>query len=565
MPGDPGGGASPAPAPPSGGAFDGVFTDANETARFLTQATFGPTPTDLVELPGSSASDWFRNELSKDITPHLNKIGEPEIRGASTMFWRTAVEADDQLRQRMVYALSQLLVVSDFGGEVLTDIPEAVGYYQDVLAQHAFGTYRELLEAVTYAPAMGYYLTYLGNERGDAATGRMPDENYAREILQLFSIGVLQLNPDGTPTLDVDGEPIELYDNADITGLARVFTGIDFTEATVFDPDDPGALEWTTPMTMYEAPHSPLEKRFLGLTIPAGTDGVTSLELALDHIAAHPNLAPFVSRQLIQRFVTSHPEPDYVARVATTFDAGTFELPDGAPVGSGRRGDLGATLAAILFDREARDSDARRAVGFGKLREPALRVTAWARACGVGNPSPEYVTPLIIAYDTSMLGQKPFAATSVFNFYRPGYVAPGTLSGSAGRTAPELQILNATSAFGYANVMTFLIFGGVRDDEYQQELRDEVFDLGGDEPLEFDADAAATAFLPNYDELETLASDPERMIDRLDALFTFGGLSVETRARILAVTNAVPAEFAELRVQRAILLLMTSVDFLVQK
>ena len=213
---------------PQMAAGDNAFESSMEVARFLTQATFGPKPEEPTALEGTSASQWLVAEFNKPATLYVPLLEQAVIGGASSVFWRNWIEADDQLRQRMVYALSQIIVVSDFGGEVLTEVRVAVPYYQDVLAQNAFGNYRDLLEAITYTPAMGHYLTYLGNEKGDPETGRVPDENYAREILQLFTVGLLALNADGSLQRDENGNPIEIYDNSDITGLARVFTGLDF-------------------------------------------------------------------------------------------------------------------------------------------------------------------------------------------------------------------------------------------------------------------------------------------------------------------------------------------------
>ena len=212
----------------------------------------------------------------------------------------------------------------------------------------------------------------------------MPDENYAREILQLFSIGLYELNADGTPRLDGDGKPIETYNNSDITGLARVFTGLDLDVDGGFDEEAEDNLGYADsqclmrPMRVFADDHSSLEKQFLGSTIPANTDAQSSISTALDIIFNHPNVGPFIARQLIQRLVTSHPRPAYVARVAMAFDQGSFQLPDGDSVGTGQRGDLAATVAAILFDLEARDSVVTAST-FGKVR-PVLRLTAWARA-----------------------------------------------------------------------------------------------------------------------------------------------------------------------------------------
>ena len=552
------------------GSDDGTMATASVAARFLTQSTFGPSPAGVNEAMAMTPDDWLLAEFDKEASYYLPLIeASPLPYGTgSLMFWPNAITSPDQLRQRMVYALSQIIVVSDFGGEVLTDVPVAMGYYQDVLVDHAFGNYRDLLEAITYTPAMGHYLTYLGNEKGDPETGRVPDENYAREIMQLFTIGVVELNMDGSLRLDGEGNPIETYDNTDITGLARVFTGLDFAAEAWDEEEDTFRDEpWTQPMAAYPAAHSTLEKTFLGLTIPAGTGPEESIELALDHIFAHPNVPPFVSRQLIQRFVTSHPQPDYIERVATVFADGVFTLGDGTVVGEGRRGDLRATLAAVLLDEDARSADTLADETFGKIREPAIRLTNWARAFGVANAAPEYVEQLQWAGEAEALGQKPFASQSVFNFYRPGYVAPGTLTGERSLTVPELQIVNATSIVGYANFMLFFIAEEVAAEEHREETRAQF----EEDELPFDESVAATSFLPDYATEYDLASNVSAFVDHLDQRLTYGAMTADTRAQIVSAIDAIPLDNEgdfdgrAARVHIGIWMVMTSPDFLVQR
>jgi len=578
----------PPPAPPPPAPPTGAFATEAGTSRFLTQATFGPRPEDVSALTGTSASDWFLAELEKPAslhTPQLEAyramIADPDedfpvlaIQSSTFSFWRNAIEGDDQLRQRMAFALSQILVVSNFGGELLTDIPEPVVSYQDVLVEGAFGNYRDLLEAVTYSPAMGYYLTYMGNQKADAATGRMPDENYAREILQLFTVGVVELQPDGEPVLR-DGQPVELYDNMDITGLARVFTGLDLDgldrerfPSVVEAVDEWDGLEdaLLRPMAINESLHSSAAKRFLDCEIAAGTPTESSIDQALDCIMAHPNVGPFVSRQLIQRFTTSAPDPDYVERVAAAFDAGTYTLPGGTSVGEGRKGDLTATLAAILFDPDVRGEAALADPQFGKIREPLLRFTHWARVFDADASRPEYGIELFDLSAPDELSQHPYRARSVFNFYRPGHIAPGTESGAAGLTVPELQIVNATSTPGYINFMTFWAFGGqsmIAPSELEAELEEM--------NLPVDSEAVARAFVPDYSDELALANDPEALVDHLDSLLVYDSLSDEIRAAIIATLEAQPVDgpgdgdaLAD-RVSLAVLLVMSSPDYLVQR
>jgi uncharacterized protein (DUF1800 family) len=408
------------------------------------------------------------------------------------------------------------------------------------------------LEDVTYSPAMGEYLTYLQNIKGDPDTGRMPDENYAREIMQLFTIGLVELEEDGD-VVTQNGTPVEIYTNDDVTGLAKVFTGLSLSGGEFwFDyrtlPD--GALH--SPMEAYPEWHSDLEKSFLGTTIAAGPGPVESIDIALDALVDHPNTAPFVSRQLIQRFVTSHPEPDYIQRVSSAFATGQYTLPNGTAVGEGRRGDLAATIAAVLFDPDARDSANRDEDQFGKIREPILRFIQWARAFDAGTVTPELTFPL---YNTTFgggLAQAPYKSPSVFNFYRPGYVAPGTETGSAGLTMPELQLINANSISNYANFMTYFVFSFASGDPDNQ---------------------GASSFIPDYTDELALADDPSALIEHLDLLLNFGATTDETKATIVTFLNDVALENPNapnyngpyLRVALAVLMMMTSPDYTVQR
>lgn len=584
------GGASDGPGPigmdgPSVTTGEGAFATSQSTARFLTQATFGPTPSQISNLTGTSASSWFAQQLVLEptfvkpefdayvaMTPDENE-SELFFAAPSFAFWKHAITAPDQLRLRMAFALSQILVVSDTGGEILFDVPESMVGYQDILRNNAFGNYRDLLEAITFNPAMGEWLTYMGNQKADE-TGRVPDENYARELLQLFTVGIVELQPNGEPRLQ-HGEPVELYDNEDVTGLARVFTGLDIAGLdrrqfpslvdAVGEVDDLGE-NFLRPMTFNDALHSEREKTFLNCSIPAGTRTLDSITQALDCIMAHPNVGPFVSRQLIQRFTTSDPSPAYVERVAAAFDTGSFVLPDGRRVGDGSKGDLPPTLAAILFDPEAQVDAALDDAQFGKIREPVLRFTNWARAFGVEASKPEYALELGDTSNPGSLSQHPHRARSVFNFYRPGYTAPGTQSGSLGMTVPELQIVNATSTTGYINFMTFWSFGGL-DMLDQSEIEEELAELN----IPFNSAEVAQAWRPDYSAQIALANDAEALLDQLDRTLTYGTLSPETRASIEGAVNQIPLDGEEdedgraLRVQLAVFLIMTSPDYLVQR
>lgn len=506
--------ANAAAAPPRGGwNWPNTLSTREDVARFLIKAGNGADMTTLNALTSTDAADWVAREFAKPRTPMLAPLlarqtaGEPVRNDEhANVFWDALLQADDVLRQRMVYALSQFFVVSDkpFGAPAFP-----LAHYQEQLSRHAFGNFRDLLEAVTYAPAMAQYLTYLRNEKADPASGRVPDENYAREILQLFSIGLVALNLDGTPALR-NGQQIETYDNTDIEGLARVFTGLSLAGPSFYTPASDGEYQR---LVMYDAFHAPEQKRFLDTVIPAGTAGDASIRLALDAIFAHPNVAPFFARQLIQRFTDSDPSPGYVRRVAIAFNQGRFRSANGTVFGTGRRGDLQATLAAVLLHGSVFRPTDRLWAGDGKLREPVLKFAQWTRAFRAAPIITDIEYRLFLASRADIgLDQHPFRARSVFNFYRPGYVAPGTLSGDRGFTTPEFQLVNEGSINGYVNFMTDFIFNqtGTSDGS----------------PL----------FDPDYSAELALAGDARALVNRLNLLLTAGQMS---DAEIEAVTDTI--------------------------
>ena len=508
-----GGGSGSSTPPPSGGGgttppppvqtFSTELESAAEASRFLLQAGFGGTMSELDTLVDTDATRWLEIEFSKPRTDLLSTIrnefntnGEVEFNRASEIYWNALFSGDDILRQRMTLALSQIFVISDVQ---VGQTPLASGYYRDIISQNAFGNYRDLLEAVTYSPAMGDFLTYRWNRKGNPDTGRVPDENYAREILQLFSIGLVELNMDGTARLE-NGNTIPTYDNDDVRGLAKVFTGLAFNGGGFWDYSVEGHM---LPMQMYDEQHSELEKTFLGTTIPPNTGGVESIDLALDAIFEHDNVPPFIARQLIQRFTASDPDPAYVERVATAFADGTFRAPDGTNFGNGQRGDLQATIAAILLD-DSQHSETGQNDRAGKIREPILKFVQWAHNFDVARPVSEEEWRL---WDTSSpataLGQHPFRPPSVFNFYRPGYIAPGTQAGESSMTTPEFQIVNEGAALGYINFMTDFI----------------VDFTGGDDD--------APRFTPDYGPQLAVADDATALVEHLNIIMTASQMTSE--------------------------------------
>jgi uncharacterized protein (DUF1800 family) len=449
------------PAPP---ALSAATVDA---VRFLTQATFGPTDAEVSRVMSMGRSAWLNEQIAQPQDSHRAawdaadaEAADPTrptgMREVFDSFYRQAVGGDDQLRQRVAFALSEIFVLSMVDGGV-AEHPRGVAGYLDTLARGAFGNFRDLLQDVSLHPIMGLYLSHLHNQKENAATGRVPDENYAREVMQLFSIGLYRLNADGSVQTG-GGKPLETYTADDISGLAKVFTGWSWfgtntSEARFFGRRDArdADRQWR-PMIGYGQFHSTSEKRFLGKTIGAqdNPDPEASLKVALDALHQHPNVGPFIGKQLIQRLVTSNPSPAYIARVAAAFGDN----------GAGVRGDMRAVVRAVLLDAEARDPTLAGDNRFGKLREPVLRLTAFLRAFGARSDSGKF---LVGATDDPgrQLGQSPLRAPSVFNFFRPGYVPPNTQAGGLNLSVPEMQITHETTVAGYANYMRSAVQNGV--------------------------------------------------------------------------------------------------------
>jgi uncharacterized protein (DUF1800 family) len=443
----------------------GTATHA-DAFRLLTQASFGPTDADVAHVMSIGAAAWIDEQFALPVRAHHlarwnsdNAItGQGMPNTVVSSFYEEAMENDDQLRQRVAFALSEIFVVSMQDIGLGSTKSQMVASYLDMLNKDAFGYYRTLLADVAMHPAMGVFLSSMSNRKEDPRVGRIPDQNFAREVMQLFSIGLVQLNIDATPKLDSNGQPIYTYGAADIDGLSRVFTGFAWagpdTSQDRFNnnPSVQVPLRYWTPMQGYPQDHSLSAKTFLGTTVAAQTTANPSLSLntALDTIAGHPNVGPFISKQLIQRLVTSNPSPGYVTRVAKVFNDN----------GSGVRGDMKAVVKAILLDNEARDPAAAIGAGYGKLREPVLRLTAFLRAYHASSDSGLY---LISSTDDpgAQLGQSPLRAPTVFNFWRPEYVSAGGNTAAHGLVAPEMQITTESSVAGYPNFMMMAVMRGL--------------------------------------------------------------------------------------------------------
>ncbi len=560
-----GGGDSATPAPPAPPAPPPPVTappTRAEAGRFLAQASMGPTAAEIDRVVAQGYAGWIDAQLALPATSHRAywETRDAAIRAASPgttagadqvfeSFWKQAVSGEDQLRQRVVWALSQIFVIS-MADDAVGQNSRAVAAWLDMLGDKGLGNYRELLESVSRHPMMGVYLTHLRNQKANARTGRVPDENYAREVMQLFSIGLVELNEDGSPRLSGNG-PLETYDNDDISGMARVFTGWSwacpdwpdngcFSQGSVGGVSDPDRT--FKPMQAYPQFHSTDEKTFLGTVIPAQatSDPETSLRIALDTLAAHPNVGPFIGRQLIQRLVTSNPSPAYVRDIARVW----------ADNGRGQRGDLKAVVRAILLHPEAR---APASDSSGKVREPVLRLAAFLRGFGFSSDTGWWRVGNTDNPATS-LGQTPMRSPSVFNFYRPGYVAPGTASAARALTAPELQIAHETSAAGYVNYMRDAVAQGVGASNT----------IAGVARRDIQADLAAEL---------ALAGDAAALAERVFArLLPHTTVSDELRNDVVAAVGSIaipatgnPATAQRNRVNAAILLTLVSAEFQVQR
>jgi uncharacterized protein (DUF1800 family) len=526
----------------------------NEAARFQNQASFGANDAEMAKVRqyGYSAilEDQFLMPSHRTHEGYINTLSASNLSDEHVMqtFWREAATGQDQLKRRVAFALSQIFVIS-LQDANLQNFRRGVASYMDMLTRNAFGNYRQLLQDVTLHPMMGLYLSHLRNRKEDPALNRVPDQNYAREVMQLFSIGLYQLNPNGTSMLDGNGQPIETYGPNDIVGLSRVFTGFSWagcpsTSTNCFNGSGTQSPNREVmPMQSFPQFHSTSEKSFLGTTIAANTspDPVGDLNRALDVIAGHSNVGPFIGRQLIQRLVKSNPSAAYVGRVAQAFNTGSYQ--SGAYiVGTGQRGDLRATIAAILLDTEARTVTSSDP---GKTREPILRLAQWMRAFNARSASGSFFVGTTDDPATS-LGQSPMRAPTVFNFYRPGYVPPNTPIATAGLVAPELQIVNEVAVVGYSNFMRSIVQNGV----------------GSNTPRDVQ---------PDYTAEMALAHDANLLVDRVSLLLTAGSMSAGSRSLIVTAVNSIPypganqATARQNRARLAVLFVLSSPDYLVQK
>jgi uncharacterized protein (DUF1800 family) len=412
---------------------------ASAAARLLEQSTFGPTPQLIQHVQQVGMQAFLNEQFNATPATYPTPGANDDIQFVQKRFFVNALSGQDQLRQRVAFALSQIMVISNqkIGN------PSAFSLWMNTMEKDAFGNFSTLLTDVTLSPSMGNYLDMANNDKPDPNSGTTPNENYGREVMQLFSIGLYQLNPDGTLQLDADGNPIPTYTQDTIEGFSHTFTGWSY-------PPKPGASAkfwspeyYSGPMVGFDAHHDTGAKLLLnGVTLPAGGTAQQDLTAAMQNIFTHPNVGPFIATRLIQHLVTSNPSPEYVSRAAAVF----------ADNGSGVRGDLKAVVNAILMDPEARrgDDPAQVQANDGHLKEPILFMLNLMRAMRTTSDG------INLNYYASDMKQEPFESTTVFNFYPPDYVIPNT-----NLLGPEFKIFNNTTTIARMNFVNDLVYGSI--------------------------------------------------------------------------------------------------------
>ena len=507
-----------------------------DAARVAEQSSFGPTDASVAQIQQAGFDAYLSSQFSLPATGYgglVNQDVDPNssvtcpsgavatcFRGSYTAFpvqlkfYQNALTGQDQLRQRVALALSEILVASD----VEVSGTYAIAQYQQMLLDNAFGNFRDILFKVTLSPAMGDYLNMANSSKGS------PNENFGREVLQLFSVGVFQLNQDGTQKLDAQANPIPTYDQSVITGFAAVFTGFSFPARPGQTPKFFAPPYYIGQMVSFAANHDTGTKKLLnGVTLPAGQTPDKDVNDAIDNIFNHPNVGPFIGTRLIQQLVTSNPSPAYVSRVAAAFNSN----------GSGVRGDMQAMIRAILLDVEAR-GDVKTDANYGKLREPALLMASVMRALG-GSSDGVYLNSR-----SGQMIQRVFSSPSVFNFYPPDYGLPGS-----DVLSPEFAISNTATSLQRANIMNELILGAA---------------IKPDTTV-----AGSTGTTIDWTSLQALAADSAKLTDKLNSLMLHNTMSSAMRNTVIGAVEAVPATDPLKRAKTAVYLVASSAQYMVEK
>jgi len=497
----------------------------NVAARFLDQAAFGPDAASIAQVQAVGLQTYLNEQFLAPISPYPDPgatgfgIGQVQAR-----FFTNAVHGPDQLRQRVAFALGQIFVAS----AVEENTPTQLVPYLRLLKNDAFVNFRQLMEDVTLSPTMGEYLDMRNNDKANPATDTRANENYARELMQLFTIGLSQLNQDGSLQLDASGNPIPTYDQAAIQNFAKVYTGWTYPVKPGGTPQKHNPAYYIGPMVAFESNHDTTSKTLLnGLVVPAGGTAESDLKAALDNIFNHPNVGPFISKQLIQHLVTSNPSPAYVSRIAAVFND------DGAGV----RGDMKAVVKAILLDPEARGGDDGPALtppdNSGHLREPVFAVAAILRGLGAMVNDTNNLTN-----QATNLGQTVFAPPTVFNYFTPGFSIPTDFTGGAALLGPEFQLQSPSAAVARANMVNTFVYGG----------------LGNGAVIDWTA-------------LASLGATPQALVDAVNNAFMYGEMPATMQTQILSAVNAITGTSAAVykaRAQAAVYLTVSSAYYNVE-
>ncbi|MGA3190411.1 MAG: DUF1800 domain-containing protein [Bryobacteraceae bacterium] len=491
---------------------------ARAAARFLDQATWGPTPASIAQVESIGFANWLQTQFALNTSdlpnqPILNSKGtdNENLAPVQAVFFQNAIAGQDQLRQRMAFILSQIWVVSQQSG-----VPSAYAYppYWRIFRDNAFGNYRDVIKAVTLSPAMGRYLNMANNNKPNATAGTVPNENYARELMQLFTLGLTQLNPDGSPVLE-NNVPVATFAAADVTSLSQVFTGWTY-------PTTPGATAknnnpayYTGQMFSVDAEHDKTEKTIFGtIQIPAGQTAEQDLDSLLDALMARPTMAPFISQQLIQHLVTSNPSPAYIQRISTVFKND----------GNGVTGNLQAVITAILMDPEARagdDASATEAVSFGHMREPILFMTDVLRGLNA-----TVVATNSISSDATEMSEDLFNAGSVFSYFSPQSRTEFGLFG------PEFQIYSTQTAADRVNLVNSILYS-----------------------------TASTGFKVNLKPFASQASDTATLLSYIGSIFLHGGMSSALEEAATNAVNGITLAAPTARAQAALYVVLTSGEY----
>lgn len=525
---------------------------SEDAFRFLQRATFGPTIADVTQLTQQGYEAWLDQQIAMNMSLHLPNLrtrmarhdypldsisaiadGSSLLRLLRDAWFDLALNSEDQLRHRVAFALGQILVISSEPGD-LRHRAQGLANYNDILIKNAFGNFKNLLKEVTLNPMMGHYLSMRRNRKANIAQGTSPDENYAREVMQLFSLGLVLLNQDGTPKLDENNQQIPAYTQENILNFARVFTGWNYGNYDRFW-GSPRTLESELlPMKGFDEQHDKDEKTLLlGATIPSGRSVTYEMEFAIDNLFHHPNVGPFIGKQLITKLVTSNPSTEYVARVAAVF----------ADNGNGVRGDLGATVRAILMDPDALLGHQETPLVFGKLKEPLLKFTALWRAFDAVGADPNRIR---FTHTLATLGQEVLRAPSVFNFFSPDFSKPGAIR-DQNLVSPEFQILGESRAINMHNQLRRL----ARSSPYQAD----------------GVNSTKNRVILDIEDEKLLASDASALVDHLINKLIGEPISEITRSiiidRVSLISNS--DSNAENRVDEAIYMIIVSPEFAVQR